>query len=305
MTSRAALNPVCARFGMPVPVEHDPGLVALEQQLLCNALARGVQEQPLGACPDFEILLLKAIAPLLRHRNGIDIGAERGSFAQAFLDLGLQTLAIEASPMQARALRRRFLGRVGVRVLFAAMSDQDGRVDLHLARHADERPSDGYGSGAYNSLIDTPVPGAIDFPCTITVPRRRLSTLVRTGIAPPNIGVLKVDTEGHDLAVLAGAWPHVGEVTILEYWAGDFVFNKGRATNDLSDYLAFLSDKPERLHMLVIARDENQHEIMFQVNPRAALPNSWGNVLLFRREDLMRAAVDWCLGTLSSARYRF
>ena len=57
--------------------------------------------------------------------------------------------------------------------------------------------------------------------------------------------------------------------------------------------------------MLVIARDENQHEIMFQVNPRAALPNSWGNVLLFRREDLMRAAVDWCLGTLSSARYRF
>ena len=281
---------------------RDPELAQIELSLLKTQLAAPDRSQPLGVYPDLEIRMLASLVPMLRHRTGIDIGAERGDYTQFFCDMGLEVLSIEASPVQVQSLRRRFAGHENVRVLHAAMSDGDGVARLHLAERLQP---DGYGDGAYNSVIGDAVPGALDFPASIAVPRRTLSSLVAGGLLSPEIGVLKIDTEGYDLSVLVGAWPHIGEVTILEYWSRDFAMSRPSTPNDISDYNAFFAGKPDRLDMLAIARDENSRDLRFQINPRASLPNSWGNVILFRREDMMLNAVRWCVDMLSTDRLRF
>jgi FkbM family methyltransferase len=163
---------------------------------------------------DPELLLLGRLARQLEVRTMIDVGAERGSLAAGMLAAGIEGLyAIEAHPDNLAALHASFDGDPRVHVLGLAASDGDGRAELRVSASPDGEPI-AFG----HTLLDPSDTTEITWPETITVERRSLSSLVAAGELPARVGILKIDTEGHDLAVLRGACAVDADVVMVEHW---------------------------------------------------------------------------------------
>lgn len=124
-----------------------------------------------------------------RSRWSLDIGANNGVYAWHMARASAGVMAFEPQPAHARFLRRAFGARVKVEQV--ALSDTDGQVRLRVPR---ERMQDG------RATIESSNPLA-GFDCDeFTVARRRLDDYVL-----PRVGMIKIDVEGHELAVIEGA----------------------------------------------------------------------------------------------------
>ncbi|OBF54351.1 methyltransferase [Mycobacterium sp. 852002-50816_SCH5313054-b] len=126
-------------------------------------------------------------------RVSLDIGADVGEFTIAMLPSSRSVIAFEPRPAQARELAAMF-DAVGaaVRVEAVALSDQPGVTTMRVVE-----------SDPGRSTIDTGnVLGDADGTavCNIDVPVKRLDDL---GL--DDVGLIKIDVEGHELAVLRGA----------------------------------------------------------------------------------------------------
>lgn len=145
---------------------------------------------PIEALEDW----LAATLPPLATRTLLDVGAYRGDFSRACLARGLAGVAHLFEPNPANHPSLETLAR-----------EQKG-VSLHkIALGADERERD------FNSSSDTATgsvlpylgttPGSVQ---TFRVTQRTLDGWWQEQNRPA-VGLLKIDTQGHDLAVLAGA----------------------------------------------------------------------------------------------------
>ncbi|CAM3186564.1 FkbM family methyltransferase [Mycobacterium colombiense] len=123
----------------------------------------------------------------------VDIGADLGEFTIAMLASSRSVIAFEPRPAQARDLTTMF-GVVGaaVRVEAVALSDEPGVTAMRVVASEPGRSTIEAG----NKLGDVDG-GNIE---SIDVPVRRLDDLHLT-----DIGLIKIDVEGHELAVLRGA----------------------------------------------------------------------------------------------------
>jgi FkbM family methyltransferase len=128
-------------------------------------------------------------------RNAVDVGANRGIYTYwihrkaAFVD------AFEPQPALARYLRAARLRRV--RVHEVALSDRAGTAQLVVPDHDD-------GLARLSGLPPVAGPGS---PVEPAPPGRELgvATLPLDAFGLEDVGFLKIDVEGHELAVLAGA----------------------------------------------------------------------------------------------------
>lgn len=119
-------------------------------------------------------------------RLAVDVGANSGVYVHELLRLGAPVLAVEANPVFAAHLRRCY-GREA-RIEQAAASDAPGEVELRIPR-----VNLGLATVAACNALD----GA---DCdTVTAPAVTLDSL-----ATRPVGFLKIDVEGHELAVLKG-----------------------------------------------------------------------------------------------------
>jgi FkbM family methyltransferase len=118
-----------------------------------------------------------------------DVGANRGDWTAAICDLapGASVHAFEPHPKLQGELRRRFGDIARVSIVPAALSDKEGTAQLHFDPHR----------SAVSSLHNTGV-GLVANVQTLTGD----AYCTRHGI--DRIDLLKVDAEGHDLAVLRG-----------------------------------------------------------------------------------------------------
>ncbi|MEM7443030.1 MAG: FkbM family methyltransferase [Pseudomonadota bacterium] len=141
--------------------------------------------------------------PELRHlqalvdpgRAALDIGANRGLFTWPLLKHCREVHAFEPNPPMARILHRRFskAHRKGLFHLHRiALSNRCGEAVLHVpidskgaVRHVDASLEEDQGEGASVHKV--------------TVPAERLDDLDL-----PEVGFIKIDVEGHDLAVIEG-----------------------------------------------------------------------------------------------------
>jgi FkbM family methyltransferase len=141
-----------------------------------------------------DVLLARSLGD--PDRVSLDIGASIGEFTIAMLASSRAVIAFEPRPAQARELAAMF-DAVGapVRVEAVALSDQPGVTAMRLVPDDPGRStiddsntlSDlGEGDGGPVQIIDVPV--------------RRLDDLELD-----NVGLVKIDVEGHELAVLRGA----------------------------------------------------------------------------------------------------
>lgn len=180
---------------------------------------------------EYELRILRRYVP--RDRVAIDVGANEGIYAYHMSRYAPAVVAFEPNPCYDRALR--FLpGNVTVR--FEALSSSAGTLPLHI-------PASGAGeSEGWATLEATDLPLAR----SIDVAVHRLDDL-ELG----RVGFMKVDVEGHEMAVLRGADATIrrdrpillveaedahrpGATSELFRWAtehgyGGWFFQKGRA----------------------------------------------------------------------------
>jgi FkbM family methyltransferase len=162
-----------------------------------------------------EVDLCAAFLSRLEHRSVIDVGAERGAYVEEMLRAGSERIfAIEPEPRNIAFLKQRFLRDKRVTVHACAASEADGVLHLHLS----EGP-DGVSVPFGHTTLERPNTDEIAWRTTITVRARSLASLAERGEISKRAGILKIDTEGHDLAVVTGMGATLDcDVVMVEHW---------------------------------------------------------------------------------------
>ena len=162
-----------------------------------------------------EVRLLSSFLPHLDHRSVIDVGAERGAFVDELLRAGSEIVhAIDPEPGNAAFLRRHFSKDVRVTVHECAASNVDGELQLHTSVGSDGAPLT-FG----HTVLERPATPEIAWDGVVTVPARSLASLVETGEIPTRVGIVKVDTEGYDFAVVSGMGDLECDIVMTEHWS--------------------------------------------------------------------------------------
>src|SRR5271167_3969244 len=163
---------------------------------------------------DVDLRLLTKLIARLDNRTVLDVGAERGSLAEGMLRAGAQRLyAFDPHPDNVSALKARFAVDAHVTVHECAVSDHDGLAELHVSTDAV-----GKALSFGHTLLERDDTDEIAWPEVLTVSQRSLSSLIDTDEIPKQVGILKIDTEGHDLAVVHGMGPLEADVVMVEHW---------------------------------------------------------------------------------------
>jgi len=198
-----------------------------------------------------EIHLLRAFLSRIEDKSVIDVGAERGAFAEQLLHAGGGPVhAIEPEPGNVETLRKRFRGNALVSVHELAISDRDGPLALRKSVDAAGEPLS-YG----HTLLDRPDTDEIAWRETISVTGRSLGSLVSAGELPPRVGVLKVDTEGHDLQAVSGMGSLECDIVMVEHWT-DLPRSLGRCPWTADEMISALGSRGFSHFVFVVHRGE-------------------------------------------------
>jgi FkbM family methyltransferase len=240
-----------------------------------------------------EIQLLCVLMSRLEHRNVLDIGAEHGSVTERMLDAGAEEIhAFEPHPDNARVLHSLFDGNARVKLHELAVSDGDGSGELHTSSTPDGRELP-FGH-TFLERDDTP---EIAWRGTTTVPRRSLASLAAAGEIPTRIGIVKIDTEGHDLAVVQGMEGLEADAIMVEHWA------------DLPNGLGLCPWQPDEMVSILSARGFSHFAFLVHRGEFVTMkwgdagvePGAMGNILFLHDRVVTRVLPDLleCASTLA------
>jgi len=236
---------------------------------------------------DAELHLLGRLLAHLDERTMIDVGAERGSMTEGMLHAGAKDLhAVDADPDNADALRTRFANDRRVTVHECAVSDGDGHAELHLSTDPDGSPLP-FG----HTLLERTDTDEIAWGQTVTVTRRSLQSLIAADEIPSSTGILKTDTEGHDLAVVRGMGALEVDVVMVEHWA-DLPHGLGRCPWTVRDMLAELEPRGFSHFAFVVHRGEF---VTLKWDDGEVEPGAMGNLIFLHERvvaTLMPEIVD-------------
>jgi FkbM family methyltransferase len=218
-----------------------------------------------------EFAVLAALLPALRSKTFLDIGAEKGSFGKFLLDRGLKGSMFEPFPGHQPALQT-LAAATGATFFPYAVDREDRAAQFHIACDEQGRTVDYYHS-LHKIDQDTRVrhQKAIDVQC------RSLASLAAAGEIPLEIGILKTDTEGNDLAVMQGMGPVQAEVLICEF------FTEGLYEGWAEAHPRGLIARAEQLgfsQYIAIKRWEGNE--LASLKPAVFLPKQWGNLIFIR-----------------------
>lgn len=207
-------------------------------------LARARKLAALAVVPAYWRPLRHGVAAAVEHhgaaldhayRTVIDVGANRGQFllvaARRFPDAAL--IAFEPLPGPRERLRRAMPRWRPVRVFEMALSDHAGTATFHVSRADDS-----------SSLLPIGPAQVATFPGTdevarVPVPTGRLDeVLLAVDLEPPVL--LKIDTQGGELAVLQGATGILPALATILVECSFGEFYEGQPTAD--DVIRFLHD---------------------------------------------------------------
>ncbi|MEZ4670945.1 MAG: FkbM family methyltransferase [Anaerolineae bacterium] len=218
-----------------------------------------------------DIQLLTEMFRHLTNRLVIDIGAEKGTVVQVFLEQGCEKVyAFEPFPPSLAGLRERYGSEPRVEIFDHAAGSQNEQRDLHIAQ--DDAGND---YSYYHSLVlntETPV---VHWGRAIPVQVRTLDSLVAEGKLPARVGVLKIDTEGNDLNVLQGMGQLQSDIVVVECWTGlDGTLEDPPYT--LAELAATMRPRGYN-HFGYLKR--NQADESLTIDTTHTQPGDWGNVI--------------------------
>jgi hypothetical protein len=141
------------------------------------------------------------------------------------------------------------------------------------------------------------MPDGLVFTSTVPVTVRSLASLHGSSHLPPDIGLVKIDTEGFDLEVIRGMGPQRYPVVVAEYWDEAMPFGGSNATNAL-DALVKEMKRRDYAWYIVFYRVWGQTGTSFYCNHDRSVAYAWGNVFFFREHAIFAEALKWCAAVL-------
>jgi FkbM family methyltransferase len=130
------------------------------------------------------------------NKTGIDVGAKVGMYTYRILARSADVIAFEPNPLFNQMLKAVFSGK-RARVEPVALSNTRGAAILRL-------PYDSAGSPQFGrATIDAN--NKLEHEMVARVEQVEVETRTIDDYALPNVGFIKIDVEGHELAVLEGA----------------------------------------------------------------------------------------------------
>lgn len=215
--------------------------------------------------------LLAALFEYVDNKTVIDAGAEHGEFTRLLLEQGAEAVFdIEPYPPNVAALRERFGSDARVRIVELALSDRDGEATLNLI--ADR---EGINVSSYHSLAHATETALIHKTGEMKVECRTLDSLMREGVLPRAVGILKIDAEGHDLAILRGMGELAAAVVMIEFW-DDLPEAMGKAQFKLIEAWDVMCRRGYRHVVLIRRRDEFE---TVEIDDPRTRPGDWGNAI--------------------------
>src|SRR5262245_58772544 len=169
--------------------------------------------EPVAELQALELTVERVLCSHMQSGIMVDVGAHHGSTIEPFLTAGWRVHAFEPLEANREILRQRFVHTDRLTIHPEAVSDRSGTGLLQLALRLD-----GSVHEYYHSLESTRADRYHRKGASCVVPIVSLDDLADRGVLPTDIGFLKIDTEGHDLAVLRGAGRlHCAAVSV-EFW---------------------------------------------------------------------------------------
>lgn len=228
-----------------------------------------------------DLTIISVLLPFLTIRRFVDVGAEKGGFANSLVRMGFERgVLCEPLPAHLEHLGRRFEGSPTT-ILPYAIDREDRTTSLHVACDAAGRDLD-----YFHSLNRVPDHDFFRHGRSLEVRCRSLESLLASGEIDADIGLLKIDTEGNDLRVLQGLGPLRPELVMCEFvppavypaWPLSFAEN-------LMPEMRGLGYR----HLVAIQRTHGDGAERVRLDPAGFTANDWGN-LLFIRDDVYAAA---------------
>lgn len=242
-----------------------------------------------------EAQLLRSFLARLDNRAVIDIGAERGSLTEEMIDGGASAIhVVEPEPDNAAFLRGRFGDVPAVTVHEYAASNADGPLEL---RRSSSPGGETVTFG--HTVLERPSTDEIAWGDSVTVRGRSLASLVASGELPSRVGILKIDTEGHDFAVIEGLGDLEADVVMVEHWT-DLPHSLGRCPWTGAEMVAALKARGFSHHALIAHRAEF---VVLQWDDATLQDGHMGNIVFLhdRIVDRLLPAVLDCASQLASA----
>ncbi len=161
---------------------------------------------------DTEFEILHSLLPYIHEKTFIDVGAEKGIFAQFLVQSGLQGTLFEPCPKHYPILQK-FSQNTRCQFFPYAIDASDRQAHFYI-----NCDSKGEPTNYFHSLHYLAKDSRVNHQKNIEVPCRSLQSLFKEGVINANIGILKIDTEGNDLQVLKGMGEVYPEVLICEFF---------------------------------------------------------------------------------------
>lgn len=222
--------------------------------------------------------LLCKLTPHLVSKTFVDVGAERGAVASTLLSCGLSGVMFEPLPKHFDALNalaqvhggKAFPWAIAesddIRKFFVATDPQGNELDhFHSLERVESDPRFQHGR-------------------TFDVTCRSLASLIGDGVLTANVGVLKIDTEGRDLAVLQGMGTMRPELVICEFFTAGLYAGWRNAEPQLA--IDHMRDIGYTRYVACKRVDRFESCVM---GPCDFLTRQWGNLFFFS-DDLFKRA---------------
>ncbi len=234
-----------------------------------------------------ELDLYRLLATRICTKQMIDVGAHHGVTFRPFLGAGWSVVAFEPVAANRCVLAEHFATATNLTIRPEAVSNNSGTKSLRLAVQLDGTPHEYYHS--LERIGDDPYHRK---GCAVEVEAVSLNDLAARGEIPRHIGFLKIDTEGHDLAVLKGASELICDAISVEFWRDGHPLGKSPSP-------------PESMIQLMAARGyttylaichEGEATLILQSTLAGTRLDAWGNLLFVRPETqavLVEAAAHW------------
>jgi FkbM family methyltransferase len=236
-----------------------------------------------------EIALLRLLSSLISCRQMIDVGAHHGHSVQPFLEVGWHVYAFEPVAANRERLERLAPGNNRLVIRHEAVSNATGQRLLHLALDRNGSLHEYYHSLEHFAEDQWHRKGP-----SVPIATVSLDDLADRGELPRHIGVMKVDTEGHDLAVLKGASRLQIDVVAVEFWYPGHPF--GPSPSPPEEIARLMADR-DYPGYLALCHDNDATRVL-ESSLRSTRDDSWGNIFFFHRRalDLFRRVQghrDW------------